>query len=152
MMSTPTVAQLVTVIRGQLSTVVAPALDDEGLRKLLGIIDHLLQSVAVRADHEIDWMVSHTNNVVALAQSAADDGGVAASVGDALQRFHAGRQSSLETSAVTTNYALAAEVLSTLLESTIDDDGPIGRAARELLHTDVERGVQIVGEFELIPP
>jgi hypothetical protein len=152
MMTTPTVAQLVTVIRGQLSTVVAPALEDEGLRKLMGIIDHLLQTVAVRADHEIDWMVSHTNKVVALAQNTVDDDVAPAAVGDALQRFYADRQSTLETSAVTANYALAAEVLSALLESTIDDDGPVGRATRELLHTDIERGVQIVGEFELIPP
>ena len=152
MMSTPTVAQLVTAIREQLSTVISPGLQDEIHRKSLALIDHLLQTIAVRAEHEIDWMVGHTNDVVGLAQQMVDGDGAPAAVRAALQRYRDDRQPSLSTSAVTANYALAAEIHSAILEFTVNDDGPIARTARELLHTDVARGVAIVGDFELVPP
>lgn len=152
MMSTPTVAQLVTAIREQLATVISPALEDESHRKLLALVDHLLQTVSVRAEHEIDWMVAHTNDVVGLAQQFVDGGAAPATVDAALQRYRDGQQPSLATSAVTANYALAAETLSAILEFTANDDGPIARTARELLDRDVHRGVEVVGDFKLVPP
>ena len=74
-MSTPSVAALATAIREQLSTAIAPALADDGQKKLLAIIDHLLSTIAVRAEHEIDWMVAHTADVVELAQRRGIDDG-----------------------------------------------------------------------------
>jgi energy-coupling factor transporter ATP-binding protein EcfA2 len=155
MMSTPTVVQLITAIREQLSDVIAPALDDTGARKLLAMIDHLLQTIAVRAEHEIDWMVSHIDAVVSLAATlvaAGDEGDAHAAVASALRRYHQDKKPSLAASAVTENYALAGEVLSVVLEATVSDDGPLALRARELLGRDVEHGVDIVGEFELVPP
>lgn len=155
MMSTPTVVQLITAIREQLSDVIAPALDDTGARKPLAMIDHLLQTIAVRAEHEIDWMVSHIDAVVSLAAmlvAAGDEGDEQAAVASALRCYHQDMKPSLAASAVTKNYALAQEVLSAVLEATVSDDGPLAVRARELLGRDVEHGVDIVGEFELVPP
>jgi hypothetical protein len=155
MMSTPTVVQLIAAIRSQLADVVAPAVDDPTAGKVLGIIDHLLQTIEVRAEHEIDWMVSHIDAVVALAATYVETGAPSdqsGAVRAALRRYDQDKKPSLAASAVTENFALAAQVLSALLEATVSDDGHVALSARELLRRDVAHGVDIVGEFELVPP
>lgn len=153
MMTTPTVAQLITAVRLQLSDEVTPALADPGLQKVLGMIDHILQTVAVRAEHEIEWMVTHTDAVVEVARRfVSDSGDDGAAVSAPLTKYDQEHGDSLTASVVTANFALAAEVLSALLEATVDDDGPVGVQARDLLRVDVQRGVDIVGPFELVPP
>ncbi len=152
MMSKPTSAQLITAVREHLTAAILPSIDDSGQQKLLGMIDHLLQTVAVRAEHEIDWMVNHNRDVVALAQDMDDAGAAPAEVRAALQRYREEVGNSLATSVVTANYGLAAELLAAMLEATVTDTGRFGLAARQLLKSDVARGVQIVGEFELVPP
>jgi hypothetical protein len=152
MMSKPTTAQLVTAIRENLSAAILPAVSDAGQQKLLAMIDHLMQTIAVRAEHEIDWMVTHNRAVVALAQDMVQAAAAPAPVIAALTRYRENHSTSLAASAVTADHALAAEVLATMLEATISDTGEFGLAARELLEHDVAHGVQIVGEFELVPP
>ena len=156
MMSTPTVGQLVAAIRSQLSAVVAPAVEDPTAGKVLGMIDHLLQTIEVRAEHEIDWMVAHIDAVIALAATYVDTGSETGfetgAVRAALRRYDQDSKPSLTASAVTENFAMAAQVLSALLEATISDEGPMGLRARELLRRDVAHGVDIVGQFELVPP
>jgi hypothetical protein len=152
MMSKPTTVQLVTAIRENLSAAILPAISDPGQQKLLAMIDHLMQTIAVRAEHEIDWMVTHNRAVVALAQDMVQAAEAPAPVIAALARYRENHSASLAASAVTADYALAAEVLATILEATISDTGEFGLAARELLERDVAHGVQIVGEFELVPP
>lgn len=152
-MSTPSVAALLTAIRDQLSTAISPALADERQKKLLAVIDHLLQTVAVRSEHEIDWMVGHSTDVVELAERFVAGGAAPQPVAAALQRYHEGKQPGLTARVVTANFALAAEVLSTMLEATASDNGEIAVAAKELMASDVQRGVEIVGDdFELVPP
>jgi Arc/MetJ-type ribon-helix-helix transcriptional regulator len=155
MMSTPTVVQLIAAVRSQLADVVAPAVEDPMAGKVLGIIDHLLQTIEVRAEHEIDWMVSHIDAVVALAATYVETGAHSEqsdAVRAALHRYDQDRKPSLAASAVTENFALAAQVLSALLEATVSDDGHVALSARELLRRDVAHGVDIVGQFELVPP
>jgi hypothetical protein len=152
MMSQPSVVQLVSAIRDQLTAVIEPAVEDDVRRKVLGIIDHLLQTIQVRAEHEIEWMVGYTNDVAALAQRALDSGQASPAVADALAQYHAARRGTLKTSDVTADYGLAAEVLSAIVESTVSDDRAVAVEARALLQSDIQRGVDIVGEFVLVPP
>jgi hypothetical protein len=152
MMSTPTVAQLVTAIRAQLSEVVAPAVEDPAAGKVLGMVDHLLQTIAVRAEHEIEWMVAHVDDVVGLAEEIVDGEGGSESIDLALNRYRAEHRRSLSTSAVTENFALANGVLSAILETTVSDDRPLARRARDLMRRDVAHAVDIVGDFVLVPP
>jgi hypothetical protein len=152
-MSTPSVAALLTAIRDQLSTAVSPALADDGPKKLLAAIDHLLQTIVVRCEHEIDWMVGHTADVVELAERFVAGGAAPEPVAAALQRYREGKRPGLTASVVTANFALAAEVLSTMLEATSTADSEIAVAAKELMARDVQRGVDIVGDdFVLVPP
>jgi hypothetical protein len=152
MMSTPTVAQLVTAIRAQLSEVVAPAVEDPAAGRVLGMVDHLLQTIVVRAEHEIEWMVAHVDDVVGLAEEFVDGEGGSESIDLALNRYRAEHRQSLSTSAVTENFALANGVLSAILEATVSDDGPLARRARDLMRRDVAHAVDIVGDFVLVPP
>jgi len=152
MMSTPTVAQLVTAIRAQLSEVVAPAVDDPAAGRVLGMVDHLLQTIAVRAEHEIEWMVAHVDDVVGLAEEFVDGEGGSESIALALNRYRAEHRPSLSTSAMTENFALANGVLSAILETTVSDDGPLARRARDLMRRDVAHAVDVVGDFVLVPP
>lgn len=152
MMSTPTVAQLVTAIRAQLSEVVAPAVEDPAAGRVLGMVDHLLQTIAVRAEHEIEWMVAHVEDVVGLAEEFVDGEGGSESIDLALNRYRAEHRRSLSTSAVTENFALANGVLSAILETTVSEDGPLARRARDLMRRDVAHAVDIVGDFVLVPP
>jgi hypothetical protein len=151
-MSTPTVAQLVTAIRAQLSEVVAPAVEDPAAGRVLGMVDHLLQTIAVRAEHEIEWMVAHVEDVVGLAEEFVDGEGGSESIDLALNRYRAEHRRSLSTSAVTENFALANGVLSAILETTVSEDGPLARRARDLMRRDVAHAVDIVGDFVLVPP
>jgi hypothetical protein len=152
MMSTPTVAQLVTAIRAQLSEVVAPAVEDPAAGRVLGMVDHLLQTIAVRAEHEIEWMVTHVDDVVGLAEEIVAGEGGSESIDLALNRYRAEHRRSLSTSAMTANFALANGVLSAILETTVSDDGPLARRARDLMRRDVAHAVDIVGDFVLVPP
>ncbi|MCU1694881.1 MAG: hypothetical protein JWR34_944 [Mycobacterium sp.] len=152
MMSTPTVAQLVTAIRAQLSEVVAPAVEDPAAGRVLGMVDHLLQTIAVRAEHEIEWMVTHVDDVVGLAEEFVVGEGGSESIDLALNRYRAEHRRSLSTSAMTANFALANGVLSAILETTVSDDGPLARRARDLMRRDVAHAVDIVGDFALVPP
>ncbi len=152
-MSTPSVAAVVTAIRDQLSTGISPALADDRQKKLLAVIDHLLHTIAVRSEHEIDWMVGQSADVVELAQSFVAAGAAPEPVATALQRYRDGHRPGLATSVVTANFALAAELLSTVLEATSTDDGEIAVTARELMARDVQRGIDIVGDdFKLVTP
>ncbi len=152
-MSTPSVAAVVTAIREQLSTAISPALADDRQKKQLAVIDHLLQTVAVRSEHEIDWMVGQIADVVELAERFVAAGAAPEPVATALQRYRDGHRPGLATSVVTANFALAAEVLSTVLEATAADDGEIALTARELMARDVQRGIDIVGDdFKLVTP
>lgn len=151
-MSTPTVVQLIAAIRGQLTDVVAPSVQDPGAGKVLAMIDHLLQTVEVRAENEIDWMVTHVAEINDLANRFVDQNPGSEEIAAARQRFVEHEQRSLTASSVTANYALAAAVLSEILEATVSDDGPLARRARELLRRDVAHGVDVVGEFVLVPP
>jgi hypothetical protein len=116
------------------------------------MVDHLLQTIAVRAEHEIEWMVTHVDDVVGLAEEFVVGEGGSESIDLALNRYRAEHRRSLSTSAMTANFALTNGVLSAILETTVSDDGPLARRARDLMRRDVAHAVDIVGDFVLVPP
>lgn len=152
MMTQPSVARLIEVIRTQLSEIVGPALTDDGPRSTLGMIDHVLQTIQTRSEREIDWMVTHTNEVIGLARRAVAEGEVSSKVSDAVDTYAANRAHGLANSDVTANYARAAAVLSLLLEETVGAPSDTATAARELLQREVQWGVEVVGDFVLVAP
>jgi len=152
MMTQPSVARLIEVIRTQLTEIVGPALIDDGARSTLGMIDHVLQTIKTRSEREIDWMVAQIADVIGLAHRAVARGDVSSKVSDALDACEANRSDSLATSQVTANYAHAAAVLSLLLEETVGASSATATEARELLQREVQWGVDVVGDFVLVAP
>jgi hypothetical protein len=151
-MSQPSVAQLVSAVRSQLAAAILPSIEDPGQQKLLAMVDHILQTVQIRSEHEIEWMVNHTKDIVALASDCVRAGEAAPQLVEALDRYRVRHRETLHTSEVTADYGLAAEILSALLETTLGLGGDTARRAQALLAADVARGVEVVGEFSLVPP
>jgi hypothetical protein len=152
MMTQPSVARLIEVIRTQLTEVVLPVLPDDGPRSTLGMVDHLLQTIQTRSEKEIEWMKLQITDVIGLAERAAARGDVSSTVSDAVDAFKADSMGSLATSEVTADYAKAAAVLSLLLEETVNTPSDTAIEARHLMEREVQWGVDIVGEFVLVAP
>ena len=152
MMTQPSVSQLIEFIRTQLTEVVGPALPEDGPRSALGMIDHLLQTIRTRTEHEIDWMTTQTNDITDLAERAVAHGDASPQVAEAVGSLRAARTGSLAASQVTADYARAAEILSLLLEDTVSTDSATANEARTLLDREVGWGVQVVGDFVLVAP
>jgi hypothetical protein len=152
MITQPSVARLIEVIRAQLTEIVGPALPADGPRSTLGMIDHVLQTIQRRAEREIDWMTSQTTDVIALADRAVARGDVSSKVSDLASFYRTNSTGSLATSQVTSDYARAAAVLSLMLEETVDSSSDTATEARSLLEREVQWGVEIVGDFVLVAP
>jgi len=67
MLSRPTTAQILEDCRRELSEVVAPALSDEAAAVSLAMLDEVLRNCAVRASHEIAWMMEEIDSMTAYA-------------------------------------------------------------------------------------
>jgi hypothetical protein len=152
MMTQPSVGRLIEVIRTQLTEIVGPALSDDGPRSTLGMIDHLLQTIQTRAEHEIDWMVLQIKDIIALAERAVASDDVSPKVSYAVDAYKSNRTNGLATSQVTADYAHAAAILSLLLEETVGASSDTAIEARRLLDREVRWGVDIVGDFVLVAP
>jgi hypothetical protein len=152
MMTQPSVARLIEVVRAQLTETIGPALIDDGPRSALGMIDHVLQMIQTRSEREIDWMVMQTTDIIDLARRALASGDVSSKVSDAVDAYMANRTEGLAASQVTSDYAHAAAVLSLLLEETVGTSSDTAIESRGLLEREVQWGVDVVGDFVLVAP
>lgn len=143
MITHPSVAEVIGQVRRQLSNVIAPAIDNEQLLGLLGMLDSLLHRAAVRAEYEIDWMRAE---IEAIEQMAAGAGRDDDRISEALSRLQAGRRSSFEASAVAAEYRLASEVLCRGLEAT----GDAAVLSRAILSLRLAREAEVLGDFALV--
>lgn len=142
MITRPTTSRLVDVVRHELTETVVPAVSDPQVLRQLRMIDHVLSMVAVRAEHEIDWMTTHLAEIDRLASQVP-------SVRDALDAHRAARTTSLCASAVTDDHDRAAEILSRILE-TDDLPADVTQTAKDLLRRRLDHGVEVAGDFELV--
>lgn len=143
MITHPSTNELIGQVRRQLSEVIAPAIQDEQLLGLLGMLDSLLHRAAVRAEHEIAWM---REEIAAIEQMAAGPGSEDERIAEALARLKAERHTSCEASAVAADYRLASEVLSRGLEAT----GEAAVASRAILDVRLAREAEVLGDFALV--
>jgi hypothetical protein len=139
----PSTSELIEQVRQQLSQGVAPAIDNEQLLGLLGMIDALLQRASVRAEFEIEWM---REEISAIEQLGAGPGACNGRIAEAMAALRAGQHGSNEASAVTAEYRLAGEVLSRGLES----GGEVAAASQVILDQRLAREAEILGDFALV--
>lgn len=143
MITHPSASELIDEVRSQLRLAVTPAITDEQLRGLLGMLDALLARAAVRAEHEIGWMLEEIAAIEVMVDGVgADD----PRVSEARSALEAGRRGSDDAAAVAAEYRLASEVLCRGLESGRE----IAAASRAILDTRLAREAQVLGDFTLV--
>jgi len=152
MITRPTTAQLVEVVRRELADRVAPVVTDPQVVTSLQMVDHILQTLAVRADHELGWMVEEIAAIEAVGQQVADsDLQGAATVADALDTLRAGRAPGRSTAEITDDYNAATEVLSRCVETTFANRDDLRDAVIGLLEQRLAHETAVIGpDFQLV--
>lgn len=143
MITHPSTTELIDQVRQQLTTSVAPAIQDPQILGLLGMLDALLHRASVRAENEISWM---REEILDIEQMADGPGAQDSRIAEALGALRAGRRSSDTASAVAAEYRLASEVLCRGLES----GGEIAVASRVILDARLARESTVLGDFSLV--
>ena len=152
MITAPTTAQLLDVVRRELAEKVGPAVTDPQVATSLHMIDHILQTLAVRAEHELGWMGEEMSAIENVASRvAASDLPGAASVAQALEEFRANVSPGLHAADVAADYNRATEVLSRTVEATFADTGELRAAVNVLLDQRLAHETDVIGEdFQLV--
>jgi hypothetical protein len=152
MITAPTSAQLLDVVRRELAEKVAPAVADPQVATSLHMIDHILRTLAVRAEHELGWMGEEMSAIEMVASRvAASDLPGAASVAEALEEFRANVSPGLHAADVAADYNRASEVLSRTVEATFAETGELRAAVNALLDQRLAHETDVIGEdFQLV--
>ncbi|MDQ1507272.1 MAG: hypothetical protein QOD57_4999 [Actinomycetota bacterium] len=157
MITAPTTAQLLDVVRRELAEKVAPAVTDPHVATSLHMIDHILRTLAVRAEHELGWMGEEMSAIEMVASRvAASDLPGAASVAQALEEFRANVSPGLHAADVAADYNRATEVLSRAVEATFpavgpEDGGELRAAVNVLLDQRLAHETDVIGDdFQLV--
>ena len=152
MITAPTTAQLLDVVRQELAEKVAPAVTDPQVATSLHMVDHILRTLAVRAEHELGWMGEEMSAIELVASRvAASDLPGAASVAQALDEFRANVSPGLHAADVAADYNRATEVLSRAVEATFSDTGELRAAVDVLLDQRLAHETDVIGEdFQLV--
>jgi hypothetical protein len=150
MITRPTSAQLIDEVRRELSSNVAPQVADPQAQGSLQMVDHILGTLAVRAEHEIAWMTEEIADIERVVSRVAAEPGSPPSVGSALDELCASADGSLLLSDVTARYALASEALSRAIEATVATPGPLHDEVNALLDRRLEHETDVIGEFQLV--
>jgi hypothetical protein len=150
MITRPTSAQLIDEVRRELSSNVAPQLTDPQAQGSLQMVDHILRTLSVRAEHEIEWMLEEIDDISSVVGRFAASADAPRSVKEALDALEASASGSRSLSDVTTRYALASEALSRAIEATVATPGPMRDPVNALLDRRLEHETDVIGEFQLV--
>ena len=152
MISRPTTTQLLEVVRRELGEKVAPAVTDPQVATSLHMIDHILRTLAVRAEHELGWMAEEMAAIDEVGERVASSGlPGAAAVGEALSAFRSQRAAGLHAAEITDDYNRATEVLSRAVEATFTEGGELRAAVTALLDQRLAHETDVIGEdFQLV--
>jgi hypothetical protein len=152
MISRPTTTQLLEVVRKELAEKVAPAVTDPQVATSLHMVDHILRTLAVRAEHELGWMAEEMAAIDTVGERVAASGlPGAAAVAEALAEFRAQRAGGLHGAEITDDYNRATEVLSRAVEATFADGGELRAAVTALLDQRLAHETDVIGEdFALV--
>ena len=149
MITQPTTARILEVVRRELAENVLPVTTDVQAQASLQMIDHILATVGVRVQDEIAWMIEEADAVGALGEQITDALPEAAGVAAALAALRAGTSTSLRYDDVAARYSLAGEVLSCAFEE-VPPDAPLRSSVEAELDRRLRHEVEIMGEFQLV--
>jgi hypothetical protein len=150
MITRPTSAQLIDEVRRELSSTIAPLVTDPQAQGSLQMVDHILATLAVRAEHEIAWMTEEIDDISRVVDRVASSPDAPPSVREALDSLRSSCGESLLLSDVTAKYALASEALSRAIDATVATHGPLHDEVSALLDRRLEHETDVIGEFQLV--
>jgi hypothetical protein len=148
--SQPTSARLIDVVREELRENVLPKVaDDPAAAGSLHMIDQVLESLSRRAANEIAWMVEETATLDALGARVVAGLPQATKTAAALEAVRAVDGSRLDLTSVSERYSTASEILSCAVE-----DVPLDAALRgdveAALDARLAHELEIIGDFQLV--
>jgi hypothetical protein len=149
MMSQPSAARLLEVVRKELRDNVLPGIVDPQVTANLQMVLHVLETIGVRVQHEIAWMCEEVGAAQELGASLAEELPSAGALTAALDRLNQAPLVSLHLDDVMARYALGSEVLSCLLEQ-VPPDHPRRSEVESLLDDRLAHEVAVMGEFALV--
>ena len=150
MLSRPTTDQIILDCRTELLDTIGPAVDAPQVHVAIQMMENVLRNCAERAAHEIAWMHTETEAMVAYARAVAASV-QSATTDAALAAYEGGSSTSLHLADVTANYDLAGECLSTAIEAAMaagNDD--LHRAGRAVLDGRLAHENAIMGEWSFV--
>lgn len=151
MISEPSCARLLEVVRAELQSTVAPAVSDARTRAALGMIDSILANVSARCDHEVAWMREEIADIETVADNVIAAGAdPQLRVSAALDVLRAHRSPSDHTDDVGAEYDRASEVLSCALEATLPGSDVLRQQVRSVLKRRLRREIEIRGDFTVV--
>jgi len=145
----PLSSRLIEVVARELAQTIAPLISDPAATQSLHMIQHLLATLAIRADHEIAWSVEETQQLDALGESVIAAHPEATGVAGALAALRAARSDSLHLADVSDRYSLASEVLSRSVEE-VPIGSPLRTAVERQLDIRLSHEMAVIGEFSLV--
>ena len=151
MLSRPTTAQILEDCRRELSEVVAPALSDEAAAVSLAMLDEVLRNCAVRASHEIAWMMEEIDSMTAYAAEVAETVEDDPAISTALATHRASLADSLHLDDVCISYSTAGHCLAEALGTArVGGSTDLLRRGRALLAERMEREDEIKGDWGFV--
>lgn len=150
MLSRPTTDQIILDCRTELLDTIGPAVDAPQVQVAIQMMENVLRNCAERAAHEIAWMHTETEAMIAYARTVAARV-QSAPTEAALAVYDGGSSTSLHLTDVTANYDLAGECLSTAIEAAMaagNDD--LHRAGRAVLDERLAHENAIMGEWSFV--
>jgi hypothetical protein len=150
MISQPSTERLLEVIRQELRDNIAPKVAADGSAVAsLQMVDHVLETLARRASHEIAWMTEEIQALQGLGEQVVAAIGPDCRTAAAVAALQAVDSASLHLDDVAQRYSLASEILSCAIEE-LPTDSPIRGQAEAALDDRLAREVAIIGEFQLV--
>lgn len=143
----PSVGQMLRTVRRELLETVAPQVTDESVAITIGMMGTILHVAAERADRELTWLRTESEEIENLAASALAGGTDDPALAAAHQQYLAGKRDGDTPHDIQGAYNQASEMLSCLLEASLRTaDHALGAQAKDLLGRRLQRELDIIGD------
>jgi hypothetical protein len=149
MITQPSAARLLEVARSELLESVLPAIDDPHAQASVHMLQQILSTMIVRAEHEIAWLLAETDELELLGTQIVEQLPAAARVADALVALRAAPGGSYLLSDVARRYSIASEILSCAFEE-VPTAAPLRASVEAALDNRLEHESAIIGDFSLV--
>ena len=147
MITSPSTSQLVRSVSAELRAKVLPELSDPALLVEVEMMLSMLDMAAVRADHEVAWMLQEADGIEAVLSEAAAADALPGAVHDALDALRSSRPADLTYPEVQRHYALAGEALARAADLSHAGDERLRSLVWSLLEARVDHELATIGAY-----